>query len=81
MQLLAHLGGDRIVVPLSNIIISDASARRREYALRALTQAPWDKAGPVFRMAAKSDWDANVRALAGELLIGYKPSTKTSLAN
>jgi hypothetical protein len=77
MRLLSHLGGERIVEPLSNLILSDPSARRREYALRALTQAPWERAEPIFRVAAESDQDANVRTVARELMTGYAPATKT----
>ena len=79
MQLLSMLGGDRIVQPLSDVILFDPLPRKREYALRALTQAPWDQAEPIIRLSAKTDHDAHVRVLAEELLNNYGPSKNKAL--
>jgi len=79
MQLLGNLGGERIVQPLGDIVLFDPSPRRREYALRALTQAPWEKAAPIIGLSAKTDRDAHVREVAAELLVNYAPSTNKEL--
>jgi hypothetical protein len=73
MRLMGALGGERIIKPLKNVALNDPSARKREYALRWITQGPWDQAAKVIRQAAEHDPDANVRAVANELLSGYGP--------
>lgn len=73
MRLMGALGGTRIIEPLKKVILHDGSARRREYALRAIVQAPWDQASKVLAVAAESDADENVRKTAKELLSGYAP--------
>jgi hypothetical protein len=75
MRLLGALGGERIIEPLKKIIVFDESARKREYALRWITQAPWDQASRVITQAAENDPDVNVRKVAKELLSGYAPSS------
>jgi hypothetical protein len=71
MRFLGALGGSRIVDPLRKIILLDPSARKREYAVRAITQAPWDEASEILRYSAASDPDPQVRGLAREMLQGY----------
>ena len=73
MRLMGSLGGTRIIEPLRKVILHDESARRREYALRAIVQAPWDQASKVMTLAADTDPDENVRRTAKELLEGYAP--------
>jgi hypothetical protein len=73
MRLMGALGGTRIIEPLKKVILHDESARRREYALRAIVQAPWDQASKVMTLAAETDPDENVRNTAKELLNGYAP--------
>jgi hypothetical protein len=55
------------------VILHDESARRREYALRAIVQAPWDQAAKVIALAAETNPDESVRKVAKELLSGYAP--------
>ncbi len=73
MRLMGALGGKRIIEPLKKVILHDESARRREYALRAIVQGPWDQASQVMALAADTDPDENVRKTAKELLSGYAP--------
>ena len=73
MRLMGALGGERIIKPLANVALYDPSARKREYALRWITQGPWDHAAKVIRQAAEHDPDANVREVAKELLSGHGP--------
>jgi hypothetical protein len=73
MRLMGALGGKRIIKPLKNVALYDPSPRKREYALRWITQAPWDRAAKVIRQAADHDADANVREVAKELLSGHGP--------
>lgn len=78
MRLMGALGGKRIVEPFKKVALYDSSARKREYALRWITQAPWDQAGKVIKHAADHDPDANVRKVARELLSGYAPKSVPS---
>lgn len=71
MRLMGELGGKRIIEPFKKIILYDPSARKREYALRGITQGPWDQAAKVISHAAENDSDANVRKVAQELLSGH----------
>jgi hypothetical protein len=71
MRLMGALGGKRIIEPLKEVVLHDQSARKREYALRWITQGPWDQAAEVIRLAAETDPDANVRKVAQELLSGH----------
>lgn len=73
MRLMGALGGKRIIKPLQNVALYDPSARKREYALRWITQGPWDQAAIVIRHAAEHDADAKVREVAKELLSGHGP--------
>ena len=73
MRLMGELGGKRIIEPLKKVILYDQSARKREYALRWITQGPWDQASKVINQAAENDPDANVRKVAKELLSGHEP--------
>jgi len=73
MRLMGALGGKRIIVPLKKIALYDHSARKREYALRWITQGPWDLASKVLSQAAENDPDVNVRKVAQELLSGHGP--------
>ena len=73
MRLMGALGGKRIIAPLKKVALYDPSARKREYALRWITQGPWDLASPVITEAAENDRDANVRKVARELLSGHNP--------
>ncbi len=73
MRLMGELGGKRIIAPLKKVALHDPSARKREYALRWITQGPWDQASKVISQAAEHDPDANVRQVAEELLNGHKP--------
>jgi len=73
MRLMGALGGERIIKPLENVALYAPSARKREYALRFITQGPWDQAAKVIRQAAEYDPDANVRDVAKELLSGHAP--------
>ena len=75
MRLMGTLGGKRIIEPLKKVALHDPSARKREYALRWITQGPWDQAGKVISHAAMHDSDANVRKVARELLSGYAPGS------
>ncbi len=77
MRLLGALGGERIVQPLRDVIMFDSSPRKREYALAAITQAPWNKAEPIIRMSSETDPDAQVRRVAERLLKGYSPTPKS----
>src|SRR5215216_5531867 len=40
MRLMGALGGKRIIEPFKKVILYDRSARKREYALRWITQGP-----------------------------------------
>jgi hypothetical protein len=73
MRLMGALGGKRIIEPLKKVALHDSSARKREYALRWITQGPWDEAGRVLSHAAAHDPDAKVRKVAQELRSGYAP--------
>ena len=73
MRLMGALGGKRIIAPLKKVALYDRSARKREYALRWITQGPWDLASQVITQAAENDRDANVRKVARELLSGHEP--------
>src|ERR1041385_1788792 len=73
MRLMGALGGKRIIEPFKKVILHDRSARKREYALRWITQGPWDQAAKVISQAAENDPDANVRKVAQELLSGHGP--------
>ena len=73
MRLMGELGGKRIIEPFKKVILYDQSARKREYALRWITQGPWDQAAKVISQAAEKDPDANVRKVAQELLSGHGP--------
>ncbi len=73
MRLMGGLGGKRIIEPFKKVILNDQSARKREYALSWITQAPWDQASKVIRQAAETDPDENVRKAAKELLSGHAP--------
>jgi hypothetical protein len=71
MRFLGALAGSRIIDPLRKIIFLDPSARKREYAVRAVTQAPWEEASEILRTSAASDPDRRVRKLAREMLQAY----------
>jgi hypothetical protein len=73
MRLMGALGGKRIIAPLKKVALYDPSARKREYALRWITQGPWDLASQVITEAADNDRDANVRKAARELLSRHEP--------
>ena len=73
MRLMSALGGERIIKPLKNVVLYDPSPRKREYALRWITQGPWEQAAKVIRQAVEHDPDANVRDVAKELLSGHGP--------
>jgi hypothetical protein len=73
MRLMGALGGKRIIAPLKKVALYDPSARKREYALRWITQGPWDLASQVITQAAENDQDANVRKVARELLSSHEP--------
>lgn len=72
MRLMGALGGNRIIGPFRKLILYDRSARKREYALRWITQGPWEQASKVISQAAENDPDANVRKVARELLSGHE---------
>ena len=72
MKFLGAIGGSSIVTPLKDVIFQDPSARKREYAIRAITQAPRDEALVVLHRAAVSDRDAQVRKVAKEMLKAMK---------
>jgi hypothetical protein len=74
MRLMGALGGKRIIAPLKKVALYDPSARKREYALRWITQGPWDLASQVITEAAENDRDANVRKAARE----YSAATNLS---
>jgi len=61
MRLLGALGDKRIIEPLRKTIQFDPSPRKREYALRWITQAPWDLASEIIRLSAENDSDPHVR--------------------
>ena len=71
MRLMGALGGKRIIEPFKKVILNDPSARRREYAVTWITQAPWDQAVEIISQAAEKDPDENVRKVAKELLRGH----------
>jgi hypothetical protein len=71
MRLMGALGGKRIIEPFKKVILHDRSARKREDALRWITQGPWDLASKVITQAAENDPDENVRKVAQELLSGH----------
>jgi hypothetical protein len=73
MRFMGELGGKRIIEPFKKVILYDQSARKREYALRWITQGDWDQASKVISQAAEKDPDANVRKVAQELLSGHEP--------
>lgn len=73
MRFLGVLGGRRIIEPLRKVILSDPSSRKREFALRWITQGPWDLAAPIIRQATENDSDLDVRKVAEELLLSYAP--------
>lgn len=73
MRLMGALGGKRIIEPFQKVILHDRSARKREDALRWITQGPWDLASKVITQAAENDPDENVREVAQELLSGHGP--------
>jgi len=65
MRLMGELGGKRIIEPFKKVILSDQSARKREYALRWITQGPWDQASKVISQAAEKDPDQRSQSRAG----------------
>ena len=73
MQFLGVMGGSRIVEPLLSVIQNDDSPAMRKTALRWITQAPWDMAGPIIEKAAESDPDPDVREEAKQLLKSSAP--------
>lgn len=73
MRLMGEIGGDGIIEPLKKVIFFDSSARKREYALRSITQGPWDEASKVISAAAANDADPRVRKVANELLNDHSP--------
>lgn len=73
MRLMGGLGGKRIIEPFKKVILYDQSVRKREYALRWISQGPWDQASKIIAQAADNDPDANVRKVAQELLSGHGP--------
>src|SRR5262245_30571897 len=73
LRILGRMGGSRILEPLKRVVEQSTSPWRRQEALRALTQAPWELASPIMRNAAETDRDPEVRAEARDLLIRYAP--------
>jgi hypothetical protein len=73
LRILGRMGGSRILEPLKRVVEQSTSPWRRQEALRALTQAPWELAFPIIRNAAETDRDPEVRAEARDLLIRYSP--------
>ena len=73
MKFLGAIGGSSIVPPLQVVILQDQSARKREYAVITITQAPRDEAIAVLRSAAANDHDARVREVAKEMLKVMRP--------
>ena len=71
MRFMGVLGGERIIGPFKKVILHDPSASKREYALRWITQGPWDQAARVISHAAEHDPDESVRKVAKELLSGH----------
>lgn len=71
LRFLGHLGGERIIAPLRDIIFHDPSPDLRVLALRWLTQAPWYIASLIIREAAERDIDEHVRQEAREILTSY----------
>jgi len=70
MRFMGGLGGERIIAPLETIALYNQSARKREYALRWITQGSWELARKVISQAAENDRDQGVRNVAKELLAG-----------
>ncbi len=70
MRFMGELGGERIIAPLEKVALYNQSARKREYALRWITQGPWEIARKVISQAAENDPDPGVREVAKELLAG-----------
>ena len=73
LRILGRMGGSRILEPLKRVVEQSTSPWRREEALRALTQAPWELAFPIMRNAAETDRDPEMRAEARDLLARYSP--------
>lgn len=67
VEFLGNLGGMRIVEPLRTFIQRDKSPMVRMSALRWITQAPWDLAGPIMK-TAEADPSTQVRQIARTLL-------------
>ena len=76
LEIFGRLGGSQMVEPLKRVVEQSTSSWRREFALRWVTQAPWELALPIIRNAAETDRDPKVRALAQDLLVKYSPKTK-----
>src|SRR4030095_4569747 len=74
LRILGGMGGSLVVEPLKRVIEQSTSAWRRQEALRALTQAPWELAVPIMRNAAETDRNSEVRKEARDLLVGYFPN-------
>ena len=72
MMFLGAIGGGAIVPPLEAVILQNPSARKREYAVRTITQGPRDEALEILRRAAANDVDAKVRKVAKEMLKGMR---------
>jgi|SRR5689334_7753798 len=72
MRFLGAIGGSSIVPSLKKVIFQDQSSRKREYAVRTITQAPRDAAAPILRRAAARDADPKVRRVAKEMLKSMK---------
>ncbi len=68
VEFLGNLGERRIVEPLRTFIQRDKSSMVRMSALRWITQAPWDLAGPIIRKTAEADPSTQVRQIARNLL-------------
>ena len=80
MRLVGALGGQRIIHPLEKVILYDRSARKREYALRWISQGPWDQASKVITRAADNDPDANVRYYATNTISVFGEDAVPALA-
>jgi hypothetical protein len=73
VEFLGLLGGRRIIIPLQNVIRSDASPTMRIRALGWISETPWELASPIIREATERDVDPMVREAAKDLLVNHDP--------
>ena len=71
LRFLGLIGDSRVVAPLREVALNDASSSFRFTAVLWLSVAPWDLASPIIRDIASNDSSAEVREKAKEILLQH----------